>query len=270
MTFNNIFLCVQFTLLCISSLFILKLQREIGLSKEINLHSKRLLEEISTGRAQDSSEYEMRSRMLATSNVGNCSAVIEQALIPVGTIIDFAGSVAPSGFLLCDGSAVSRTKYSALLDVIGITYGPGDSLTTFTLPDFRGRVSVGVGQGVGLTLRNLAGHAGEENHQLSVSELPAHNHEVHDPTHFHDGHRSWNDVGSSNNVALPAYSGTMQGAPTSLLNQGYLMDSNIFDSNSGNHWAMPSTTGISTVSQGGSQSHNIMQPYLVVSKIIKY
>lgn len=53
---------------------------------------------------------------------------------PCGTILNYPGS-APSGFLLCDGSAISRTTYADLFDLIGETYGAGDGLTTFNLPD---------------------------------------------------------------------------------------------------------------------------------------
>lgn len=75
---------------------------------------------------------------------------------PTGAVIGFAGSSAPSGWLLCDGSAVSRTTYADLFTAIGTSYGVGDGSTTFNLPDLRGRVPVGVGQGSGLTNRALA------------------------------------------------------------------------------------------------------------------
>ena len=68
---------------------------------------------------------------------------ISRALVPTGTVLAFAGSSAPSGFLLCDGRAVSRTTYTSLFSVIGTTYGSGDGSTTFNLPDMRGRVAVG-------------------------------------------------------------------------------------------------------------------------------
>lgn len=64
---------------------------------------------------------------------------------PTGGIMPYAGSAAPSGWLLCDGSAVSRTLQSSLFSVIGITYGGGDGSSTFNVPDLRGRVIVGVG-----------------------------------------------------------------------------------------------------------------------------
>jgi microcystin-dependent protein len=62
-----------------------------------------------------------------------------------GTVLDFAGAVAPAGWLLCDGSSVSRTTYANLFAVIGITHGSGDGSTTFSLPDGRGRVIAGKG-----------------------------------------------------------------------------------------------------------------------------
>lgn len=57
--------------------------------------------------------------------------------VPVGTIIPFAGNSVPQGYLLCDGSAISRTTYASLFAVIGTIYGAGDGSTTFNLPDYR-------------------------------------------------------------------------------------------------------------------------------------
>ena len=54
---------------------------------------------------------------------------------PVGTILTFAGNTIPTGYLLCDGQAVSRTTYAKLYSVIGDTYGAGDGTTTFNLPN---------------------------------------------------------------------------------------------------------------------------------------
>lgn len=62
---------------------------------------------------------------------------------PAGTIIPFAGSIAPDGYLVCDGSAVSRTVYTTLFTVIGTTYGSGDGSTTFNVPNIKGRVVTG-------------------------------------------------------------------------------------------------------------------------------
>lgn len=66
--------------------------------------------------------------------------------VPIGTIKMFAGADAPPGFLMCDGSSVSRTTYALLFDAIGTAFGSGDGLTTFNLPNMAGRTSVGAGQ----------------------------------------------------------------------------------------------------------------------------
>ncbi len=64
-------------------------------------------------------------------NLGNL------AIVPSGVVIPFAGSTAPQGYLLCDGSEVSRTDYPYLFNTIGTTYGEGDGSTTFNLPNLQ-------------------------------------------------------------------------------------------------------------------------------------
>lgn len=68
-------------------------------------------------------------------------------LVVTGQIVDYAGSSAPSGWLECDGTAVSRTSYANLFTAISTTWGAGDGSTTFNLPDFRGRNRIGKGTG---------------------------------------------------------------------------------------------------------------------------
>jgi microcystin-dependent protein len=101
---------------------------------------------------------------------------VMQNLIPAGVIWEFGGSSIPSGWLACDGSLVSRTTYSRLFAVISTTFGPGDGVNTFTLPDYRGRMSMGVGSGVGLTPRALGDQGGYETVSLTVAQMPAHSH----------------------------------------------------------------------------------------------
>jgi len=101
-------------------------------------------------------------------------------VLPKGMISPFAGSSAPTGWLLCNGSAVSRTTYSALFAVIGTTYGAGDTTTTFNLPDLLGRVPMGAGAGTDLTARTLGAELGVESVTLTAAQSgsPSHDHGV--------------------------------------------------------------------------------------------
>lgn len=79
----------------------------------------------------------------------NFAESLRNALIPTGSVLATARSSAPTGFLLCQGQAVSRTTYAVLFAAIGTTFGSGDGATTFNLPDLRGRAPVGVDAGIG-------------------------------------------------------------------------------------------------------------------------
>lgn len=94
---------------------------------------------------------------------------------PTGTIQMYAGSTAPSGWLICNGDAISRTTYSALFDVIGTTYGAGNGSTTFNLPDLRGRVPIGSGTGTAThaTAHALGSSGGDED-----AIIPYHRHKA--------------------------------------------------------------------------------------------
>lgn len=75
--------------------------------------------------------------------VSDLATVIQSIILPSGLIQAHAGGSAPAGWLLCDGSAISRTAYASLFGAIGTTYGTGDGSTTFNIPDLRGRVVAG-------------------------------------------------------------------------------------------------------------------------------
>jgi microcystin-dependent protein len=152
-------------------------------------------------------------------------------LCPTGTVESFAGSVAPSGWLLCDGTTVPRTAYPVLFNVIGTTFGAGDGTTTFTLPDMRGRVSVAAGPGVGLTNRAVGAVGGTETHALTLNEIPAH-------THTYDKQNGVQNINAPDAAGI-----TAANDPTSVTNSG---------------------------SAGGGLPHNIMQPYIVLNHIIKF
>lgn len=166
-----------------------------------------------------------------------------------GKIEMYGGATAPSGYLLCDGSAVSRTTYSALYSAIGTAFGVGDGSTTFNVPDLRSRSPIGAGTGTGLTNRTLGTTGGNETHTLTQAETPvkSHTHGVTDPGHVHN--LLYNaSAGGSNSLTVGA-------ATTAGL--GGLITS--------------STTGITidAASDATATAHDIMNPWTAVNFIIK-
>ena len=85
----------------------------------------------------------------------------------------YGAATAPTGWLLCDGSAVSRTTYADLFAVIGTRFGAGNGSTTFNLPDLRDRFVVGAG-----TSYNINATGGKATHVLTIEEMPAHSHSI--------------------------------------------------------------------------------------------
>lgn len=112
-----------------------------------------------------------------TTPLGVCTKQYAESLLalvfPTGVMVPYGAAAPPAGFLLCDGSNVSRSVYAALFSVISTTYGAGDGSSTFTLPDKRGRGSIGSGTGTGLTTRTRGQKIGTEN---ETAPLPAHTH----------------------------------------------------------------------------------------------
>jgi microcystin-dependent protein len=192
----------------------------------------------------------------------NCQPVAN--IIPTGTVWDFLGSAAPTGWLLCQGQSVLRTDYPALFALIGTTYGSADG-THFNLPDARGRATIGAGQGTGLTNRVLGASVGAETVALATANLPAHAHPITDVAHSHtaaasdSGHtHPYNTIGAAGSTWSPGSGWTTGGQTTGV---GY---ANVSVS------VAASGTGLSTTQNVGSgTAHANMQPSLVVNKIVK-
>ena len=90
-------------------------------------------------------------------------------------IIMFAGNFAPNGWAFCQGQILSIAQNTALFSLLGTTYG-GNGQTTFALPDFRGRVPVGTGQGPGLPNVDLGEASGTNTNTILTSNMPSHSH----------------------------------------------------------------------------------------------
>ena len=95
-----------------------------------------------------------------------------------GTILSWTDSSIPSGFLECNGSAVSRTTYATLFGVIGTTYGAGDGSTTFNIPDLQDNVPVGKSGTKALASTGGAENTAVANATLSEAQLATHDHPI--------------------------------------------------------------------------------------------
>jgi microcystin-dependent protein len=107
----------------------------------------------------------------------NLSVQVAQLIAPTGTITYSLTLNMGPGWILADGSEISRTTYANLFAAVGTRYGAGDGSTTFALPDLRGRSLIGAGQGTGLTNRDINTiTVGEERHTQTEAELATHRH----------------------------------------------------------------------------------------------
>jgi microcystin-dependent protein len=93
----------------------------------------------------------------------------------IGQVMLFAGNFVPVGYVACDGQTLSIDDFQILYSLLGTHYG-GDGSTTFCVPDLRGRIPIGAGQGAALTPRILGETGGEAAVTLAVANLPSHSH----------------------------------------------------------------------------------------------
>jgi microcystin-dependent protein len=173
--------------------------------------------------------------------------------------LPYAGSSAPTGYLLCDGSAQARQVNSVntpLFTVLGTTYGVGDGSTTFNIPDLRGRVIAGQDDMGGSSANrlttaksgingdNLGAFGGLEDHTLTESQIPSHQHEA----------------GNFNGVNTGAAISRHFGTGSTTANVPYFSE-----------WGSgtPSTDSSLTSSVGGGSAHNNVQPTIILNYIIK-
>ncbi len=198
-------------------------------------------------------------------------------LNPCGMIVNFSGDNAPNGWLICDGSEVSKTTYSDLFSVIGTKYGSASDSNNFKLPDLRERIPVGFKSGT----NNLGNTGGNSSVTLTTNQIPSHthtgttdsngshNHTATDSGHSHsyvDAYFAEAQSGGANNVF-----GTNAGTdndnsyiyrPSPTTSNGF---ANISVENNGSH-----THTFTTDSTGGGQSVDIRNKFIVLNYIIKH
>jgi microcystin-dependent protein len=152
-----------------------------------------------------------------TGWIGFAGAVVTT---PTGAIASFGGAAAPAGWLICDGSAVSRTTYADLFAAVGSNFGNGDGTTTFNLPDMRGRAPVGFAATGGHSDVNAIG---KNDGQSAANRRPKHRTSITDPGHTHslsiyqangDGSPGYPAVGSGGNPPWNSGASTTFSGPT--------------------------------------------------------
>jgi microcystin-dependent protein len=194
--------------------------------------------------------------------------------VPVGSVTAYAGSTAPSGWLLCFGQAVDRTAYAQLFGVISTTYGTGDGSSTFNLPDLRGRVPAGkddMGGSAASRLTSttitsgaatLGNSGGAQTHTMTTSEMPSHTHTQNAHTHTQDAHSH----GPGNETHFVTVSTQTVGG---IAGSGVYQAPYNKASTTANTTATNQNTTATNQNTGGGGAHNNVQPTLILNYIIK-
>jgi microcystin-dependent protein len=191
--------------------------------------------------------------------------------VPIGAILPFAGSIVPTGYLLCDGSEVERTRFTELYDVIGNTYGvPVIGVNTFKIPDLRGRFPLGrdnmdngrtvpttlgnfvdagggnVDRVQGVAADNIGQAGGSESNSLLRSNLPQHEHNM-------QGSTGTQYYATRLDTAVPLDTGSFSNRGPTLAGQTQYL---------------PSSGGIANTPQLG-QPFSVINPFLTINYIIR-
>jgi microcystin-dependent protein len=217
----------------------------------------------------------MNSFINITNENGNF-IINQQYINPIGTIVCFAGQTVPLGWILCDGSEISKSEYPDLFSVIGNTYGTPTNSSNFILPNLQQRIPLGKSNS-----NNLGATGGNSTINLLTNQLPSHNHTgttdnagshghtATDAGHNHtydDAYFAENTGGGTNVFGTSAGTDSdnefIYTSPAPTTSNGY---ASISVSSNGDH-----SHTFTTNSTGNGDPINIMNPYLVLNYLIKY
>jgi len=170
--------------------------------------------------------------VLQSDGSGNLSFTALPQAVPTGSVHLMASTTAPSGYLKCNGAAVSRTTYADLFAEIGTAFGAGDGSSTFNVPDLRGEFVRGWDDSRGVDSgRNFAtaqsSQNKQHNHSASATSTvhdPGHNHVYIDQQAHNEGYRPWkagdNDCGQRNKNTSSQFTGISVSTSVSVANDG--------------------------------------------------
>lgn len=230
------------------------------------------------------------------------TGTIWQSAPPIGSLLPYLGSTAPTGYLLADGTAVSRTFYADLFAVVSTTYGVGDGVTTFNLPNLNGRIPVG--RDTGQAEFDVLGEiGGVKTVTITQAEMPVHSHGVTDPQHNHGqnahghtqdahGHTADDNVtgptthfvdGDPGNRVAVSFGGATNGLHPAGPEKATFSDIDPHGGHEHNISVNGSTatnqgttaaniasgTGVTINNSGSGGAHQNLQPYIVVNYIVK-
>ncbi len=169
----------------------------------------------------------------------------------IGEIRMFAGNFAPRNWAFCANQIMPIAQNTALFSILGTTYG-GNGQTTFALPDFRGRVAVGTGQGPGLSNITLGELAGSQTATLTTNNMPSHNHALTGAVTVQANNDSTGltDDANLSRTGLPSTPNIYTKATDALVPMA------------------PTVSTLQIGINGGSQPFSIMPPYLGMNYII--
>jgi len=228
-----------------------------------------------TNRLSVSGNANVTGDLAVTGNITSGGGLV----MPTGAILEYGGATAPTGWLICDGAAVSRAAYAALFAIIGTAYGAGDGFTTFNLPDRRDRVAVGSGStyargATGGAVTATTSTNGAHNHTgatgsttLTTAQIPSHTHTGTTSTngnHSHDFNGLTAPVQGSGfgyNIGTGTTTGSITGTNTTGAHNHTFTTDATGGGGSHDH----------TISTDGSHTHTVstLQPYLASTFIIK-